>query len=126
MGARIPRREGALSGPHLSTPRLASSRYSQRCLQRAEAVYNVFRICRERTAERLNCYNYSYFVQLSLVKSRYYSVFLLPFCGENTAVQSCVEAMRPAASITAAVCRYCWDYNTAAAVVVVRSSVVRR
>jgi len=40
------------------------------------------RISRERTAETLNCSNYSYIVKLSLVKSRYYSVFLLPFCGE--------------------------------------------
>jgi len=35
-----------------------------------------------RIAKTVNCYNYSYFVLLSLVKSYFYSVFLLPLCGE--------------------------------------------
>ena len=66
------------------------------------------------TAKTVNCYNYSYFVSLSLVKSCFYSVFLLPFCGEiklcktNLELKPCwcsrAAHLRPSLSWTCDIC----------------------
>jgi len=53
----------------------------------SNAVYNVSWICRERGAKTANCCDYSYFVQLSLVKSCFYSVFCCHILRLNKTVQ---------------------------------------
>jgi len=51
-----------------------------------------------RTAKTVNCYNYSYFVYLSLVKSYFYTVFATIFCCE---IKLCIELVALQAAATA-------------------------
>ena len=68
-----------------------------------KAIYNVSWICRKRTAETLNCCNYSYFVQFSSVESCFYSVFYYHIlCGEKIIL--CIPCLSGStASVVAAV-----------------------